>query len=312
MHLDSVARWRSRMAALTAITITSTATVTGCGSSNNDNAAATKTTMTPGQMSGHSSHDSTMSMSGHASAASMAAMTPLAAHADGLRASAGGLTLTPSTMTLPATEATRWTFRITDKSGMAVKRFERDQTKLLHLIVARGDLTAYQHLHPVLDATSGQFTITITLPSPGAYRAIADFTTDGKRHVLGVALRAPGPYNKQSLPAAAPTFSTDGYQVRLKDTKLIAGKEATTVFSITHAARPVSDLQPYLGAYGHLVALREGDLAYSHVHPVAHDQARGTVTFAVDLATAATYRLFLQFRNAETVHTAAFTVRATG
>jgi hypothetical protein len=48
------------MAALTAITITSTATVTGCGSSNNDNAAATKTTMTPGQMSGHSSHDSTM------------------------------------------------------------------------------------------------------------------------------------------------------------------------------------------------------------------------------------------------------------
>src|SRR5438477_3662407 len=26
-------------------------------------------------------------------------------------------------------------------------------------------------------------------------------------------------------------------------------------------------LQPYLGAYGHLVALRDGDLAYLHVHP---------------------------------------------
>ena len=30
---------------------------------------------------------------------------------------------------------------------------------------------------------------------------------------------------------------------------------------------PVTDLQPYLGAYGHLVALRDGDLAYLHVHP---------------------------------------------
>ena len=29
----------------------------------------------------------------------------------------------------------------------------------------------------------------------------------------------------------------------------------------------MTDLQPYLAAYGHLVALRQGDLAYLHVHP---------------------------------------------
>ena len=37
--------------------------------------------------------------------------------------------------------------------------------------------------------------------------------------------------------------------------------------TVTKDGQPVTDLQPYLGAYGHLVALRAGDLAYLHVHP---------------------------------------------
>ena len=36
---------------------------------------------------------------------------------------------------------------------------------------------------------------------------------------------------------------------------------------VTRDGEPVTDLEPYLAAYGHLVALREGDLAYLHVHP---------------------------------------------
>lgn len=39
--------------------------------------------------------------------------------------------------------------------------------------------------------------------------------------------------------------------------------------SVAKGTHPVTDLQPYLGAYGHLVALRQGDLAYLHVHPGA-------------------------------------------
>ena len=37
--------------------------------------------------------------------------------------------------------------------------------------------------------------------------------------------------------------------------------------TVTQDGEPVTDLQPYLGAYGHLVALRDGDLGYLHVHP---------------------------------------------
>jgi hypothetical protein len=72
---------------------------------------------------------------------------------------------------------------------------------------------------------------------------------------------------------------------------------------------PATDLavdEPYLGARGHLVALRQGDLAYLHVHPL-DEAAAGAITFATDFPTAGKYRLFLQFKHRGQVHTAAFT-----
>ncbi|CAM5668959.1 hypothetical protein STENM327S_09292 [Streptomyces tendae] len=78
---------------------------------------------------------------------------------------------------------------------------------------------------------------------------------------------------------------------------------------------PVNDLQPYLGAYGHLVALRSGDLAYLHVHPNGEPGDGSTepgpeISFTATAPSAGTYRLFLDFRHQGGVHTAAFTVRA--
>ena len=60
-------------------------------------------------------------------------------------------------------------------------------------------------------------------------------------------------------------------------------------------------VEPYLGANGHLVALREGDLAFLHVHPTEGVQFEST------FPTVGRYRLFLQFKHEGRVHTAAFT-----
>jgi len=71
---------------------------------------------------------------------------------------------------------------------------------------------------------------------------------------------------------------------------------------------PVDDLEPYLGASGHLVAMRSGDLAYAHVHPVDDDHAApGVVTFNAELTSAGRYGLFFDFKHRGTVHTASFT-----
>jgi hypothetical protein len=105
----------------------------------------------------------------------------------------------------------------------------------------------------------------------------------------------------------------DGYTVTLDGT-LEAGGESDLTFTVRRDGEPVTGLQPYLGAYGHLVALRSGDLAYLHVHP--HEEAHGTavsgpeVAFSTTAPTAGTYRLFLDFKADGEVHTAAFTVRA--
>jgi hypothetical protein len=70
---------------------------------------------------------------------------------------------------------------------------------------------------------------------------------------------------------------------------------------VTRDGRPVV-VEPYLGARGHLVALRDGDLAFLHVHPDP-----GRLRFMAAFPTAGRYRLFLQFRAEGRVHTAEFT-----
>ena len=44
-------------------------------------------------------------------------------------------------------------------------------------------------------------------------------------------------------------------------------QEADLRFTITRDGQSPSRTEPYLGAGGHLVALRDGDLAFLHVHP---------------------------------------------
>lgn len=250
-------------------------------------------------------------MAGDAMSEGGAAMAKVVKDADGARSAAGGLTLDPLSRMLPAGQPVTWRFRITDCNRDAVRTFTREQTKLLHLIVVRSDLTGYQHLHPALGA-DGTFSVATTLREPGRYRALADFTTGGRRYVLGTGLTAPGAARTEPLPAAAMRARTDGYDVTLtRAATLTAGREATLRFAVTRDGRPVTGLQPYLGAYGHLVALHVPGLEYSHVHPAKEDLAAGTITFDADLPREGPYRLFVQFRAGGRVHTAAFTQNAT-
>jgi len=230
--------------------------------------------------------------------------------ADGTRSKLSGLSLVPISRPLTAGRSATWQFAITDCDGNAIRKFERDQTKLLHLIVARSDLAGYQHLHPTL-APDGRWSVDIDFAQPGRYRAIADFTTSGRRYVLGTTLVVPGVVQPVALPTASTTASSDGYQVALRQPPVIeAGRESEMTFEVTRNGRAVTDLQPYLGAYGHLVALHAGDLAYSHVHPVGESLSAGTITFDAELHKAGPYRLFMQFQTNGRVHTVAFTQEA--
>jgi hypothetical protein len=111
----------------------------------------------------------------------------------------------------------------------------------------------------------------------------------------------------QPLPAAASAATTaDGYKVSLAGGASTAGREAELAFTVTRGEKPVR-VEKYLGAGGHLVALRKGDMAYLHVHPTGGPQGSGPVKFMTGFPSAGAYRLFLQFKDGGSVHTAAFT-----
>ena len=171
----------------------------------------------------------------------------------------------------------------------------------LHLIFVRRDLAGYVHVHP--RRVSGGFTTAVTLPSPGFWRAYADFEVDGEKIVLGRDVFVPGEFTPQRLAAPRRTATVDGYDVRLR-----RGTDLT--FEISRGGRPVSPLQPYLGAAGHLVAIRADDLAYLHVHP-REGSRPGTVAFEAELEQPGRYALFFQFKHGGSVHTVPFTLVAT-
>jgi hypothetical protein len=226
---------------------------------------------------------------------------------NGLHAQVAGVRLAPLSHTLAAGASTTWRFRIIGCDGSPIRHFDRDNTKLLHLIVVRTDLTGYQHVHPVL-TSDGTFTIKLWTRRPGSYRAIADFVVEGRKYVLGTSLTVPGPVQNVPLPPPALEAFTGGYGVELqRPAQLIPGQEAQLTFRITQHGQPVADLQPYLGSYGHLVALHVPELSYSHVHPISEDRGHGAITFDTELPKRGSYRLFLQFRTRDQVHTVAFT-----
>jgi hypothetical protein len=221
----------------------------------------------------------------------------------GLTASADGLTLSLDARELSRGRESELSFRILE-AGTAVRDFEVAHERRMHLIVARRDLTGFQHLHPEL-GDDGVWRTPVTIADSGQYRVFADFKRDGENQTLATDLTVAGRAATRTLPAPATTATTPtGYEVELEG-ESAAGAESELMFTVSRDGEPV-EVEPYLGAGGHLVALREGDLAYLHVHPTG-EAGGSSVAFATEFPSEARYRLFLQFKHRGEVHTAAFT-----
>ena len=231
----------------------------------------------------------------------------------GLQVSEAGYTLDLKTSRVTAGAKNELRFAIRDQDGRQVTSYRREHGKELHLILASRDLVTYRHLHPTR-AADGTWSTPVDLPAAGTYRVFADFTpaAEGATNLtLGADLAASGTYQAPPLPEPAATTTIDGYTVTLKG-DLRPGKASELTLGVSRDGRPVTDLEPYLGAYGHLVALRSGDLAYLHVHPNGEPgdgatKAGPEVSFTASAPSAGTYRLFLDFQHNGTVRTAAFT-----
>ncbi|MDQ4049630.1 MAG: DUF4396 domain-containing protein [Actinomycetota bacterium] len=243
----------------------------------------------------------------------------------GLAVADDGLKLELDATELPRARQTQLRFTVVGANGQPVRDYEVEHDKRMHLIVVRRDLTGFQHLHPEL-GRDGRWSTDVKIDEAGSYRVFADFKRGGQNHTLAADLAVDGPLD--SRPLAPPTTTADagdGYEVELSGAASKAGEEAELGFSVTRDGKPV-EVDDYLGAKGHLVALREGDLAYLHVHPAeaghgakageaephgagheAEAPGRDPIRFMTEFPSDGRYGLFLQFKHEGKVHTAAFT-----
>lgn len=229
----------------------------------------------------------------------------------GLTTAANGLFLSPDETVLPAGEEREWRFRIRDELGSVVTAFEARHGARLHLIVVRRDLANFQHLHPTM-APGGTWSQPLALPEAGVYRAFVDVSVEGRSTTLGVDLFAPGGMDVDPGPEFTRTKRIDGYDVTLSPGPVGPGVESTLTFEVRDVDGVPVTLEPYLESRGHLVALREGDLAYLHVHPTGTDRDAGRVSFRTTFPTRGHYRLFLQVRPDGDLVTTWFDVRVDG
>jgi hypothetical protein len=216
----------------------------------------------------------------------------------GLAVADGGLTLA-----LEPRHEGELAFQILDAEGRPVRDYDVEHEKRMHVIVVRRDGRGFQHVHPRL-GDDGVWRAPLTLREAGSYRVFADFVHDGEAETLAADLAVDGDAAYRPLPAPATTARTaDGYDVRLDAEGPRAGEEAELSFTVSRGGETLRT-ERYLGAGGHLVALREGDLAYLHVHPTEHGTA---VSFMTEFPSEGRYRLYFQFKQAGRVHTAEFT-----
>jgi hypothetical protein len=188
-------------------------------------------------------------------------------------------------------------FQVQDAAGEPVTAYDVEHEKELHLIVlGTQDLTDFQHVHPTR-AADGTWTVDLKLAPGTSYRLYADGSTGGAGFLATADLFTTGSRPPaRPVPEAATTDQVAGFTVELDES------DGAAALQVTRGGKPV-ELEPYLGALGHLVVIRVDDLSYLHVHPEEGD----TPVFGVAGLAPGRYRYFFDFQVDGVVHTAAFT-----
>jgi hypothetical protein len=223
---------------------------------------------------------------------------------------------------------TEYSFNIIDDRGNVIKDFAITHTKPMHVIVVRKDLAYFQHVHPLFNQQTGVFTFSdLTFPTDGTYRIFADFAVNGGQIDLAmgtplattsfvdVAVGQAENYEPKSLGGPERMKIFDGYTIVLSTdaSQIKSGKATTMTFKLAENGKAITDLEPYLGALGHSVVLREGNLDFIHAHPIedVSKPQTGKVDFMVDFPESGRYKIFTQFQRNEKVITTDFVINVT-
>jgi len=203
--------------------------------------------------------------------------------------------------------------QVTDHNGKPVEDFAINHEKKMHLIVVSEDLSHFDHLHPDYKE-NGEFNVKVDFPQGGKYKLFADFIPQGGSEITetkwidvkGAAARKPlKPYEKLVQTA-------DGLEVSLKfEPNLKPNQETQLIFTLKDAKtkQPVTKLEKYLGASGHVVILSQDAEQYLHVHPADENAVGPEAKFHTEFPEQGIYKIWGQFQYQGKVITVPFVVK---
>ena len=204
-----------------------------------------------------------------------------------------------------------------------VSKFDVAHTKLFHLIIVSKDLGWFAHEHPEQQA-DGSFTINQVFPAGGMYRVFADVAPAGAgSQVVSTTINVTGPastWDSKLVSTTAPVSVGGVIATLSSNSKSFAvGTSAILGFKLKDTASgvDVTDLEPYLGAMGHLILIHQDGQSFVHSHPLEDDASvakskSGDVGFTVRIPRPGLYKGWAQFQRKGVVITMPFVLSVKG
>ena len=189
--------------------------------------------------------------------------------------------------------------------------FDVQHERLMHLFIVRDDLAFFAHEHPELVAP-GTFRLKYRFPAPGRYRVYADVAPkDAGAQVLSGEVMVSGVVERDADPTPAPRSAVT---LALPEGGVPAGRTVAVFARVTDPdGKPARDLEPWLGAMGHLLLVSREGASFAHAHPddrvpgVGRD---GEIPFLVRLPVPGAYKGWLQIQRSGRVDTVEVEIEA--
>jgi hypothetical protein len=203
------------------------------------------------------------------------------------------------------------TLRVHDPAnGAPVRDYSVVHERLMHLFVVSEDLEDFAHIHPELQP-DGSFQVSVCFRRSGMYRLLADYYPSQSVPQLSIAtLFVSGPRTAAHLSAdlAPKRASNLEASLRTDPDPPLAGLETKLFYNLT----PSQTLEPYLGAWGHMLIASQDVVDLIHTHPFLSDPQKGQIQFNAIFPRPGLYRVWTQFQRSGVVNTTVFTLPIRG
>jgi hypothetical protein len=214
------------------------------------------------------------------------------------------LSLSPRVVRAGSPERIRFVLR-DPRTGKPAK-LQLIHERLLHLFVVSADLSHFAHEHPVLQPDRS-FTFDTTFPTGGEYRLLCDFYPEAATpQMIGKTVIVAGPKRTGPPLTADPgpkRGANLGVSLRMEPPEPLAGTKTMLFFRL----EPGDGLEPYLGAWGHMLVVSADTVDTIHTHPAWEDKS-DTIQFNLIFPRPGLYRIWVQFQRLGRLNTVAFTV----